>query len=319
MQLSNGSDFSRVLRNLIESTGMPVNKISEATKISRCAMDNYLKRCKNPSVDTLIKLADYFAVPLDYLAGRCSEEEAKAIGDNYSARFMELRRAPYEAYLIGREAVSFDRKVETPWPYNLMDAVFLEAWGDPLDDDQIAGIEAAIGKLTERERKCVLLYYRDGFTMKKIGCLHGVTLERAHQIIAKAIRKLRSAHTKSLMMYGVKGVEERSRLTQFRKELEKEAYFLGECEKRLNEKKTNLQNGTMDIQKEDHMNIGLEEMDLSVRSFNCLKLAGCRKLEDVVKIARKGDLLKVRQLGRKSADEILDKIYEITGERYKAI
>lgn len=64
------------------------------------------------------------------------------------------------------------------------------------------------------------------------------------------------------------------------------------------------------------MNMDLEEMGLPVRSFNCLHRAGCRKLEDVVKIARKGDLLKVRQLGRKSADEILDKIYEITGERY---
>lgn len=51
----------------------------------------------------------------------------------------------------------------------------------------------------------------------------------------------------------------------------------------------------------------IEELDLSVRSFNCLKRAGIDTVEKLIKMTEE-ELFKVRNLGKKSAYEVLDKI-----------
>ena len=48
-------------------------------------------------------------------------------------------------------------------------------------------------------------------------------------------------------------------------------------------------------------------MDLSVRSYNCLKRAGIHTIEDLTKKSE-DDMLKVRNLGRKSLDEVIAKL-----------
>ena len=51
----------------------------------------------------------------------------------------------------------------------------------------------------------------------------------------------------------------------------------------------------------------IEELDLSVRSFNCLKRAGINTVEDLVSKTEE-DMMKVRNLGRKSLDEVINKL-----------
>ena len=53
----------------------------------------------------------------------------------------------------------------------------------------------------------------------------------------------------------------------------------------------------------------IEEMDLSVRSYNCLKRANINTVEDLVKKS-KNDMLKVRNLGLKSIEEVIAKLEE---------
>ncbi len=48
-------------------------------------------------------------------------------------------------------------------------------------------------------------------------------------------------------------------------------------------------------------------MDLSVRSYNCLKRAGINSVEDLTKKSRE-DMLKVRNLGLKSLEEVIQKL-----------
>lgn len=55
------------------------------------------------------------------------------------------------------------------------------------------------------------------------------------------------------------------------------------------------------------MVMSVEEMDLSVRSYNCLKRAGINTVEDLVKKSEE-DMLKVKNLGRKSLDEVIHKL-----------
>lgn len=51
----------------------------------------------------------------------------------------------------------------------------------------------------------------------------------------------------------------------------------------------------------------IEELDLSVRSFNCLKRAGVNTVEDLISKTEE-DMMKVRNLGRKSLEEVIAKL-----------
>lgn len=55
------------------------------------------------------------------------------------------------------------------------------------------------------------------------------------------------------------------------------------------------------------LEMNIEDMDLSVRSYNCLKRAGIHTVEDLTKRSE-DDMLKVRNLGRKSLDEVINKL-----------
>ena len=54
------------------------------------------------------------------------------------------------------------------------------------------------------------------------------------------------------------------------------------------------------------LEMNIDDMDLSVRSYNCLKRAGIQTVEDLTRKSE-DDMLKVRNLGRKSLDEVIAK------------
>lgn len=62
-----------------------------------------------------------------------------------------------------------------------------------------------------------------------------------------------------------------------------------------------------DIGKEKVLEMTIEELDLSVRSFNCLKRAGIDTVEDLTNKTEE-DMMKVRNLGRKSLEEVIAKL-----------
>ena len=62
-----------------------------------------------------------------------------------------------------------------------------------------------------------------------------------------------------------------------------------------------------DSAKEKVLEMTIEELDLSVRSFNCLKRAGINTVEDLINKTEE-DMMRVRNLGRKSLDEVVDKL-----------
>lgn len=62
-----------------------------------------------------------------------------------------------------------------------------------------------------------------------------------------------------------------------------------------------------DSQKEKFFKLTIEELDLSVRSFNCLKRAGINTVADIVDKSEE-DMMKVRNLGKKSLEEVMQKL-----------
>ena len=62
--------------------------------------------------------------------------------------------------------------------------------------------------------------------------------------------------------------------------------------------------------KEKVLEMSIEDLELSVRSFNCLKRAGISTVEDITNMTE-SELMKVRNLGKKSLDEVTFKIHSL--------
>jgi DNA-directed RNA polymerase subunit alpha len=63
----------------------------------------------------------------------------------------------------------------------------------------------------------------------------------------------------------------------------------------------------LNIQREKVLEMTIEELDLSVRSFNCLKRANINTVEDLIS-KTEDEMIKVRNLGRKSLEEVMHKL-----------
>lgn len=166
------------------------------------------------------------------------------------------------------------------YPDNLLYALFDRDWEYPRPTDFDGSLEYVLHSLTERERRVLDFRYKDGLTYEEIGKRECVTRERIRQINAKSFRKLRHPGRLNYLKYGVSGV------IAWKTESAREA-ALASLPK-------------LDIKPED---ITLEELELSVRSYNCLKRAGMSTLRDVAEMTF-DELCHVRNLGKKSVDEI---------------
>lgn len=65
-----------------------------------------------------------------------------------------------------------------------------------------------------------------------------------------------------------------------------------------------------EVQRDRILEMSIEDLDLSVRSFNCLKRAGIDTVEDLIDRTEE-DMIKVRNLGRKSLEEVIQKLQSL--------
>ena len=65
-----------------------------------------------------------------------------------------------------------------------------------------------------------------------------------------------------------------------------------------------------EFKKEKVLEMAIEELELSVRSFNCLKRANISTVEDLTN-KTEADMMKVRNLGKKSLDEVTNKLHSL--------
>ena len=65
-----------------------------------------------------------------------------------------------------------------------------------------------------------------------------------------------------------------------------------------------------EVTRDKVLEMTIEELDLSVRSFNCLKRAGIDTVEDLINRTEE-DMIKVRNLGRKSLEEVIQKLHSL--------
>jgi len=71
-----------------------------------------------------------------------------------------------------------------------------------------------------------------------------------------------------------------------------------------------------EVVKEKVLEMTIEELDMSVRAFNCLKRAGINTVEDLINRSEE-DMIKVRNLGKKSLEEVIQKLRSLGFELKK--
>jgi len=81
-------------------------------------------------------------------------------------------------------------------------------------------------------------------------------------------------------------------------------------------KKTEIMKDREEVVKEKVLEMTIEELDMSVRAFNCLKRAGINTVEDLINRSEE-DMIKVRNLGKKSLEEVIQKLQSLGFELKK--
>lgn len=285
------------LKELTDKAGLSYIELSKLTGISLSSISNYMRGTTNPRFQQLLTLADFFAIPVDYLIGRMDLDMT-----DYGKYYMELRRGQYEDYMRKGIELHIPKGAETPYPYNLLDEVIRGRWESVLNTDQEAGLEYALSTLTEREQRAIAEYFGNGGTLESTAKLFNVTRERVRQIIAKAVRKLRHPMRFKIIKYGLDGWNRR-------KAIEQEDLMLDEQEAMLIHRRAIVEQ-LLDEKVERYTGTTIEDMDLSFRTYNCLRRAGIRTLNDLLDYARNNGeygLQRIRNLGRKSVAELYEK------------
>ena len=65
-----------------------------------------------------------------------------------------------------------------------------------------------------------------------------------------------------------------------------------------------------ETKRERILEMPIEDLELSVRSYNCLKRAGISTVQDLAN-KTEADMMKVRNLGKKSLDEVVNKLHSL--------
>lgn len=296
-------NLSRI-RDLLNASGMTVHQFCDDAGIGVATYEQTMSGRYSPSIDFIWNVADYFAVPIDYLIGRTDMDFS---GAQYSKIFEEFRKNAYEKSMFSRRPAGFPHIPdghEAPWPYNLINDIFEEEVRWIATDDQLDGLNYVIRLLSKKEAETIYDIYKESKTLNEIAGKFKVTKERVRQIYAKALRKLRSYHFKKFVEDGFRGydkLQEENRYISMRmKEIQKRRLELAEAEAK---KDIPIEDKEMWFN-EPLVNVVFPQFDLSVRSTNCLLRAGLDTISKIVRAMNDETILHVRNLGRKSLLEI---------------
>lgn len=183
------------------------------------------------------------------------------------------------------------------YPLNLARCVL----ADDADKAYIPGIYAALATLTEREQSVLRHRFKNGLTLQKTAEAYGITRERIRQIEAKALRKLRHP-SRMVMMRGASHAELREQAEKYQ-QLEREYALMAKAFEVITAQRAEPGVVVPMAELAVTLDTPIAELDMSVRSYNCLTRAGKRTLRDIVEMTEE-ELRQVRNLGRKSVEEV---------------
>ncbi len=191
------------------------------------------------------------------------------------------------------------------YPYNLIAAVIGNPFNLPDEDMRnevyeayVPGFLETLSDLTEREQKVLFYRFEEGFTLERTGKEFGISRGRIQQIQAKALRKLRHPRRRIKWTFDTMqaACDLRVENEKLKKENERLEYLLGEVVELIPEP--------------DISESGIDELNLSVRTYNCLTRRGIETIGDLIQL-RPGEVIGIRNLGQRSYEEIVSKLAEL--------
>lgn len=201
---------------------------------------------------------------------------------------------------IIREKEKEEINIELPYPFNIIESLKISE--QDFTNEDIDNFDSIISDIcTEREMETIKLFYAQRYTLNQIGKVYGITKERVRQIIAKGIRKV-NYH-----------LLRKNRTTIEQKEYEHRCKIREQMLKTLKEtgnysNDMALEFGELIVHKTK--DIKIKDMGLTTRSYYCLKRVGITTLEELAEKTDE-DLMKIRNLGKKSFREIKAKLKEL--------
>ena len=213
------------------------------------------------------------------------------------------------------------RKLIEVYPFNLFAEIFsIKSYSADIVkilECTPGRLMAVLSELTERERAVIEARFADGLTLQVIGeTITGTTKERVHQILAAATRKLRYPSRMRQYHFATQ---------HFEAESQRKSDKIAELTERmltLARENNDLKKGIIQQENQERepvYDLEVEDMDLSVRSYNCLKRAGCNTVGDIIeRFTPTGKdetfysmLMRVRNLGRRSLEEVIQKLIDL--------
>jgi RNA polymerase sigma factor (sigma-70 family) len=325
-----------IFKQLIEETGMSYKRFSKTVGLNYTQVLDYCNGRGTPELSVVVELADYFAVPIDLLVGKCTAEQADNILSNYSQTFMLLRRASFEKYLAGRRnlpKIVLSPQYEEPYPYNLIHDIMNEPSDRVITNDKIRVLEELLKQLPENSRQCIDLYYKKGRTLESIAKEHNLSKERIRQIISRGLCQIKTPVNISLIINGWENTKKfERRMKQLTKELEAKEKDLSEREKLVEAGENHLKKwidifefdstGAFNPKKkncEQLLSKSVSSLGLSARALHVLYKNGYKTVFDVVKQlnTNASKLIRLHNMGKISYREILCTLDELLGSDFQ--
>ena len=235
--------------------------------------------------------------PNIYLNGNSYYVTCTVNGIHYNKSFKTLPEA--EEYLHNLQF--FNKREVLNYPDNLIDMLFSN--DDDVDIDYIEehfdeNFTALLETLTLRERECIRLYFKEGYTLESIAKQKGVTRERVRQIIAKGLRRMKHPAKLKYLRYGKELYELQNSVLKMKEDLQNKINIIA---KRI------AMPSLCSVQVQAVEFTPIDVLELTVRSYNCLCRAGIETIGDLLSISE-DDMRRIRNLGNKSVAEILTKL-----------
>ena len=194
---------------------------------------------------------------------------------------------------------------------------------DAMPVDVIETIDEALDDMLHDESRYVkararilMLYYRDRLTYHDIGYLMDRSAETVRTTINKALRDMRI--TSPYINLGKRQKINEKRVAQQldQKNLKLIRLAISRIQNEMTpESSTDESPNIEPIKPKISIDTDIMDLDLSVRTVNCISRAGIHTVRDIFKRS-KTDIAHIRNLGRKSYDELIDKLEELGFKTY---
>lgn len=246
----------------------------------------------NPSLNSVLKIADKLGVSVDYLTERQTEFAARpdyidAWHQQFLARVdLTKNRTPKNNMEDIVEEATLTR-----YPYNLLGDIF--KYNDlhktsAVSEAFFVQLERIIDQIPQRDRQIIRERYLIGNTFEKISKKHNTSRQRVQQIVTERL------------------VEIRNELTPFLFDPEQKVERLMKLAEELESRCAELDNNVLTNPIYEMLGQDFLKMRLSNRTTNALKNAGCDSLIDILLLIAHKDIRAVRNLGNASRQEIYD-------------